>query len=709
MNPRTQTPPAPGERSRSPSMVIHVEQTVTVETVYEEPLAADSTARPFGDNSNFYQATVSAASQLARALFSAPTPQSHHIHEHDDDSNLPLTRPQTRKWICTAVLLAMANLITYAVDSMMSVLAPTIAYDIDVQGFQWLLAGPAIGAAATVLAAGQLYAVLPFKAVYTLFVVLLLLGIMSPGFASYMTFLFYTRVLVGVGLAGQQLGALIFLGHNGQFVDKVRRDFYISISTALGFIIGPILGALFSHRHKLWGWGFYAAAMLLALVQIVLIYLLPNKFDMDQNALWNVGDILAWGSWRVVVRIDFLGCVLSFFGILTLLISFNLAGSWIAWSDAYLYVPFGMGGILMLLLCIQQYFQVCASRLTLLFPTRYLRCFKTTALFILTFLTSGIFQAVFAYSALYQLLTRPGPSPISTAFYLLFSFTGPYLIPLIIVPLYFGGGLIKKYPRAASLSLWSVVISVFLVTGTLLLFLNTPARLPPQGLPTIAKQFALACIGFWSAVSLPLAHQILDVFQPIDPPNPRQKHPYHNRSFVLFATYLGAAVALTVTGSMFMHIGPRATLSLLHEYQGQHQPHGIAATPEDARILMLGYTFILQGETPALFAASIRAIENTFGSIFAVPLGFAILMLLLSLGYLIGKLYLDGWKLKTLTESGVPDDWRKAVEHRGRSRTRVEAGGRVTELEERGTSSSANFGTATRTTHVRGPCTPTLP
>ncbi|EXJ96456.1 hypothetical protein A1O1_01582 [Capronia coronata CBS 617.96] len=699
MNPRTCSPPPPGERSRSPEMVIHVEQTVTVESVYEEPLNNDSTERPFGDNSNFYQATVSAASQLARAIFSAPIVE----HEHDDDINLPLTRPQTRKWIWTAVLLALANLITHVVDSMMSVMAPTIAYDLDVQGFQWLLAGPAIGAAATVLTAGQLYAVLPFKAVYTFFALLLLLGIMSPGFASYMIFLFYTRILVGAGIAGQQLGALIFLGHNGQFIDKVRRDFYISISTALGFIIGPIFGALFAHRGKIWGWGFYTASMLLAIVHIALIYLLPNKFDMGQNLPWTLADTVAFGGLSMILRIDILGCLLSFFGILTLLISFNLAGTWIPWSAGYMYVPIGIAAFFVSFLFVQQYFQICASSSTLLFSTRYLRSFKTVALFVLTFLTSGIFQTVFAYSALYQLITRPNPSPIATAFYLFFTLTGPYLIPLLVVPLYFGGGLIKVYPGAASYGMWSVLVSLFLVLGTTLLFISTPSILPAHGLPTIAKQFALACIGFWSAVTLPLAHQILDVFQPVNVPNPRQKHPHHNRSFILFATYLGAAVALTAAGSVFMHLGPRAILPLLNEYQSQREPHDVAATPEDARTLLLGYTFVTKGITPTLFAESIKVIENTFGWSFLVPQGFAILMFLLSVSYMIRKLFLDGWNFKTLNEKGVPADWRKGSGQAGR-RTHIEAGGRVVELEETG--ESATHGTCT--TVIQGPCTPVV-
>lgn len=700
MNLRLETPPPTGERPRSPGMVIYVEQTVTVESVYEEPLPSDSRARPFGDNSGFYQATVTAASHLAQAIFAAPTFES----GTEDDANLPLTRPRSRKWIWTAVLLAIVNLIASAADSMMSAMAPTIAYDLDVQGFQWLLAGPAIGAAATVLTAGQLYAVLPFKAVYTFFALLLLLGIMSAGFASDMTFLFYTRILVGIGLAGQQLGALIFLGHNGQVIDKVRRDVYVSISTALGFIIGPIFGAIYAHRDKLWAWAFYTAALILGGVQIGLLYMVPNKFDLEETVPWTLGETLVFGRWSRIIRIDLLGCMLSFFGILTIFISLNLAGTWIDWSQGYLYAPIGLGAVLVVLLCCQQIFRIWASRSTLLFPTQYLRSFKTTALFMLTFLTSGIFQTVFAYSVLYQLLTRPSPSPIATAFYLFFTFTGPYLIPLLVVPIYVGGGLIKMYPRGASYSMWSVIVSVFLVTGTVLLFINTPAFLPSHGLPTIARQFALACVGFWCAVSLPLAHQILDVFQPVNHPNPRQRQPHHNRSFVLFATYLGAAVALTAAGSIFMHLGPRATLPLLNEYQSQAQGHGIPATSENARTLLLGYAFVIDGVTPTLFDDTITAIENTFGWSFVVPLGFAVLMLLMSLCYLFGKLYKDDWTFRTLNESGVPDEWRKPCDQGGR-RTRIEAGGRVVELEDR--SGSANGGICT--TVIAGPCSPTMP
>ncbi|KAG9785687.1 hypothetical protein KCU88_g2404, partial [Aureobasidium melanogenum] len=707
-----------GSEPFDPNMVIHVEHTVTVESVYEEPLETDPTPRPFGDNSGFYQATVSAASQLARAILTGQIPQIEIEDADADAAGLPMTRPRNRKWIWTAALLAAANIITCMVDSMMAVMVPTIAYDLDVQGFQWLLAGPAIGAAASVLVAGQIYAVFPFRTVYTLFALLLLVGIMSPGFASsYMTMFFYSRILMGIGMAGQQLGALIFLGHNGRFMDKVRRDFFVSVSTALGFIVGPIFGAIFAHRNKFWSWGFYTAALALTFIQIAVIALLPHKFD---TGLWTVGDAVILFGRRMILRVDFLGCLLGFFGLLTVLITFNLAGTWIHWSDGSLYVPLGLGALLLVLFGMQQYFKVCASNSTILFPTQYLRCFKTSVLFILTFLGSGVFQSVLAYSALYQLLTRPNPSEVATGFYLLFSMTGPYLIPLILVPLYFGGGLIKIYPRAASYGMWSVVVSGFLVLGTVILFINGPGILPGDGngLPTIAKQFALACIGFWSAVTLPLAHQILDVFQPIDRPNPSQKHPHHNRAFILFATYLGAAVALTATGSVFMQLGPRATLSLLENHPDGYQSYNApAANEEDAQILMLGYTFVLEGVTPALFIETIKVIEKTFEWAFAVPMAFAILMLLLSTVYLVIKLYKDGWNLVTLKEAGVPDEWRESEgrnsggNRQASSRLQVEAGGRVIELDARRGSGhfGTGTGTGTSTTVIEGPLTPRMP
>ncbi|KIX93360.1 uncharacterized protein Z520_11003 [Fonsecaea multimorphosa CBS 102226] len=647
--------------STPPEGVIRVETSFTVEEVFIEPEPANnqSTNTIFGDSSSYYQATVwSAASRFARNLFEPEV-------NNGRGGNINIDNTTTGKWVATALLLAFVNLLTMVTESMMPVMIPTIIYDLNVQGFQWLIAGPAIGAAATALIAGHLYVIVPFKQIYMVFAVIVLIATISPGFTPNMAFLFYTRILLGVGLAGQHLGTLVFLEHKSSFADKVRRDFFLTVSSTLGLIVGPIFGSIFAHRDKNWSWAFYTAFILLALVLVFLFNLLPKEVEIAANAPWACGPVFNW-SHRLNC-IDTLGGLLSFFGIITLLITFNFAGTLTPWTDGYLYISLAIGVVLIVLLILQQAYKILNSPSTRLFPVEYVPHFKTMALFVLVFLTAGIFQTVLSYTALYQLFTRPQPSAVTTAFYLFFTITGPYLIPVLLIPVYLGGGLMMRYPMVPSYSFWSTVSSAFLLVGTALLFINMPSVLPgSDGLPTIGREFALACIGCWSTITLSMAHQLMDLLQsPVTrgSQDARQKHPLHNRAFVLFASYLGAAVSLTIVGSIFMHVGPRAELALL----SQANDAGYPASVDNALVLLLGYTFIDGKDTPALFGASIAALENAFGWSFVPVVAFAVAACAVSAALLVAKAANRelpcGMRAR---RAQIPEDWRAGVGARGR-------------------------------------------
>ncbi|KIX00170.1 uncharacterized protein Z518_10307 [Rhinocladiella mackenziei CBS 650.93] len=680
MPPNAAIPPEPKSESQDSSLSgnINIERSVTVEGIITEPRNSQNDAANVSDSGQNYQVIISAASQFARNMFSAPT-----LRNSNDSIAFAQTRPRNRQWIVTALLLILVNLACTVVDTMMPVQIPSIVFDFDVQGFHWLLAAPAIGAAASVLTAGQLYAVFAFNQIYLLSMVLFLTGTISPGFAPNMAFLFCTRIITGIGMAGQQFGTLTYLENNGTFTDKVRRDFFVGVSTTLGLILGPIYGASFAHRHRAWIWGYYAVFGVLTIMVAILVYFLPNKPDIVATAPWTYKETMAWST--RLVRVDIIGCFLSFIGILTLFISLNIAGVLMSWSNPYLYIPIGLGGLILVLFLAQQFAMVLNSPSTRLFPGQCLRHFKTATLFLLTFLTSGIFYTTLPYATLYQLLTRPNPSPILTALYLLFSFTGPHLIPTVIVPVYIGSGLITSYPVFLNYSIWSMITSVFILTGMTLLFINTPSFFPDSGgLPTVAKQFALVCIGFWSAVTMSLSHEIMDILQPPSGSNPRQKHPHHNRSYILFAKYLGVAVALTAAGSIFIHLGPPATLAAIKEMQAQGQAPDISPTKENALILLLGYSFIRQETSPALLTAIVTAIENTFAWSFIILLSFAALLCVASAGLLFHKAWKKESDFNMRDIGGVPQEWLPRGGRSGNTHTTLEEErGQTMELEER--------------------------
>ncbi len=637
-----------------PQGIILVETTYTVEELPADMNPTASQMTLYGDSTPFYEVTVTAASNLARQLFETTPLDGPAGNERE-----PKTRP-TKRWMYAGIVLALMNLVTIGIDTMIAVWMPNMLFDWDVVGFEWAFAGPAIGASATILLAGQLYAVFPFKVIYLLSAFLVLAGTISAGFAQHMAFLFWTRILVGVGIGGQQLGTMVFLERKNTFMDKIRRDFFLTISTTLGMILGPIFGAIFAHRQRFYAWGFYAAFIIGIVLFLILAYLLPNKLDVVGTGQWRCGNTMVWRN--PLLRVDVLGCSLSFIGIMLLFIAFNFAGTVTLWSNKNLYITIGIGVAFVFLLVLQQSLQVLSSPSTNVFPTHYLRSLKTTALFMTVFLTSGIVQTVLPYTALYQLVTRSGPSALSTAFYLFFSMTAPIFIPILVIHVHLGGGMISKYAVWPSYALWTLISSVFILTGTILLFINTPNLIPTStgGIPTVAREFALACIGFWSSVILPIAHQIMDIYQPLA----GQTHPYHNRAFVLFAFWLGAAVALTATGSIFMQEGTRALLPLVLGPKCELKDF----CEEDARILMLGYTFV-KSHTDEIFLPSIAVLENTFALAFAPQLLFAVVLFLLAAGMMAKKLRAGGL-------GAVPKEWTVQDESAGQDIELTEQGGR---------------------------------
>ncbi|KEF62371.1 uncharacterized protein A1O9_00343 [Exophiala aquamarina CBS 119918] len=676
--------------SQASTGLIVVESSVTVEEVARDQSASNRHAL-FGDASQLYSATVSASSQFARNLFSTTT-------LHNSNPDLSETPARNKRWIAIALLLALINLICTIADTMMSVMLPAIMVDLDIEGFTWALAGPAVGSAATVLIAGQLYGVYRFKYVYLLFSILILTGILLSAITPSMILLFNARIVLGIGIAGQHLGVMIFLDHDGTFADKTRRDFFISVSAGIGLILGPICGGASAHRDKGWTAVFFVAFVMLLLLIVALMYVLPSQIGLPPLTRdWSSPDTLR-SRFSRILRIDIIGCALSSIGILQFLITFNLAGTRISWSDMYVYIPFTISGLAICMFIVQQAIKFCTHPGLRVFPATYLRHFKTTILFGLTFLISGILNTTLPYVALYQMLTRPEPSALGTGTFFLCSFGGPHLIPTILVPVYIGSGLVTSYPLLPSYTLWSTVTSTFLMAGTILLFVNAPSFFPGQeGLPSILIQFALACIGWWCAVTLPMAHQIIDLLQPRNSGNEGVQHPYHNRCFILFASYLGSAIALTSTGSIFMHLGPRWTLQLLQDQLKDPFIHDAVLNPtrEDSLIALLGYAFIRSGTSAELLHATIAAIRNTFSWSFVVILGFATLAFILSVIMLMYKIWKGYFELEDGVGAGVPDAWRltAVASQSGGTETRR---GNSMELEDRDTNQSTAVGNTER-------------
>lgn len=150
----------------------------------------------------------------------------------------------------------------------------------------------------------------------------------------------------------------------------------------------------------------------------------------------------------------------------------------------------------------------------------------------------------------------------------------------------------------------------------------------------------------------------MDLFQPRSLQNGIVRHPFHNRCFILLASYLGSAVALTSTGSIFMHLGPRGTLRVLQDQLKDPFIQNAPTNPnkEDSLVALLGYTFVRDGTSASTFHALVLSIRNAFAWSFVVVLGFSILAFILSVTMLMFKI----WKgyFEWHNGIGLPEEWR---------------------------------------------------
>ncbi|KAK5057646.1 hypothetical protein LTR84_011647 [Exophiala bonariae] len=150
----------------------------------------------------------------------------------------------------------------------------------------------------------------------------------------------------------------------------------------------------------------------------------------------------------------------------------------------------------------------------------------------------------------------------------------------------------------------------------------------------------------------------MDLFQPRSLQNGVVRHPFHNRCFILLASSLGSAVALTSAGSIFMHLGPRWTLQILqHQLKDpfiQNAP--MNPNKEDSLVALLGYTFVRDSTSASTFHALILAIRDTFAWSFVVVFLFSILALVLSATMFAFKV----WKgyFEWYDGAGLPEEWR---------------------------------------------------
>ncbi|KAL7945342.1 major facilitator superfamily domain-containing protein [Trichoderma barbatum] len=268
------------------------------------------------------------------------------------------------KWLLVCASIYISDFV-YGLDT-------TIAADIQgavtqsfgtVDQLAWLGAGFALGSTAVILPGGALFNSFDQKWLYVAGVVLFQVGSALCGAAPSMNALIVGRVIAGAGGTGIYLGTLNFF--SSDLVSPERRGAYISgisIVWGLGAVLGPVIGGAFSISKATWRWGFYINLVLGALAAPIWLFLLPS---IHPTKGVSIKDRL--------LRLDFLGFLLSTGAWTIFTIVFIAGGNTWAWKDGRTIASLVVCGILTLAYIAQQCFCILTTPSTRSFPGHLLR------------------------------------------------------------------------------------------------------------------------------------------------------------------------------------------------------------------------------------------------------------------------------------------------------------------------------------------------
>ncbi|PLB36279.1 major facilitator superfamily domain-containing protein [Aspergillus candidus] len=327
--------------------------------------------------------------------------------------------------ICAALYLSASM---YGLDT-------TIAADVqgavietfgEVSQLAWIGAGFPLGSVAVILPYGFLYTTFNMKYLYIAGIILFQAGSALCGAAPTMNALIVGRVFAGAGGTGIYLGGL---NHFSALTMRQERGIYLTgtgFVWGLGAILGPVVGGGFSDSSATWRWGFYINLIIGAITAPVYLFYLPPIHPAAGKPLRDR-----------LLRLDYLGFVLSAAAWVTFTMGFISAGGVWAWHEGRTIALLVVFAVLLVLYALQQYLCLFTTTATRSFPGHLLRSRTQILLYITTTCANtGMFFTAY-YIPIYFQFTQ-NDSSLMAAVRLL-----PYLLVTITCNLATGWALPK--------------------------------------------------------------------------------------------------------------------------------------------------------------------------------------------------------------------------------------------------------------------------
>ncbi|CAK7235854.1 hypothetical protein SCUCBS95973_009408 [Sporothrix curviconia] len=299
--------------------------------------------------------------EAQQAIEDPPTTNDTAADSHDQQNITGL------RWVVICVALYL-SIFMYGLDT-------TIAADVQsavvetfgsVGKLAWLGAGFPLGSIAVGLPYGSIFNQFDMKWAYIGGIVLFEVGSALCGGAPNMDTLIVGRVIAGMGGAGMYLGGLT---HFSALAPATTRGTYIAgivFVWGIGSILGPVVGGAFSDSGETWRWAFYLNLVIGGITAPVYLFFLPSVTPPGVAAARASGTLLPVRT--RLVRLDYVGFVLSAAAWVTLTLVLLFAGTQWPWSDGRTIATFVVFGVVLLTYVLQQYFCIFTTPGTRCFP-----------------------------------------------------------------------------------------------------------------------------------------------------------------------------------------------------------------------------------------------------------------------------------------------------------------------------------------------------
>lgn len=413
------------------------------------------------------------------------------------------------------------SIFLYALDgTIVAVIQATVANEFDALGdLAWNNVGFLMGATATVMPWGQVYAQLSAKWVYLLNVVVFEAGSALCGAAPGMPALIVGRCICGVGGAGLYVGVFNLIAGTTTMAERPLYVAGTGLTWGLGTVLGPVVGGALEQSAVGWRWAFYINLFIGAVCAPAWLFLLPNK-DPRPGVPFR----------DRVKELDYAGIVLLVGCLVSLTMAINFGGVTYLWDSGQIIGLFACAGVCFILLAVQQSRTLLVALPRRLIPVQFFRMRTVIILFVCTSASAaGVFVPIFFVPLFFQFTRGDGALD-----------AGVRLLPLIIilvVSISINGALMAKFGYYMP---WYLFGGLLCVTGGALMY---TVRQDTSQARVYGYTVVIAVgVGMWIQASFSVAQAV------VDPENVPAAI-----GFITLAQFLGNTTALAIANAVFLN------------------------------------------------------------------------------------------------------------------------------------------------------------